>query len=110
MYWKMSIDLSRVLVPSMGLHDPLDSFITFSQLQTSTQLMGLYRGPDIDQLAAQLASMIEPAGLATVDPLGLGGLLIDAACLAQTARQHAGSNDALLDAMLTAAREGAAAR
>jgi hypothetical protein len=35
MYWKMSIDLSRPLVPSMGHHDPLDGFITFRQLQTS---------------------------------------------------------------------------
>jgi hypothetical protein len=26
--WKMSIDLSRALVPSMGQHDPLDGFIT----------------------------------------------------------------------------------
>jgi len=26
-HWKMSIDLSRPLVPSMGLHDPLEGFI-----------------------------------------------------------------------------------
>jgi len=32
MFWKMSIDLSRPLVPSMGHHDPLDGFITYYQL------------------------------------------------------------------------------
>ena len=35
MYWKMSIDLSYPLVPSMGLHDPLDGLITYSQLQAT---------------------------------------------------------------------------
>ena len=34
LYWKMSIDLSRPLVPSMGQHDPLDGYITYSQLQS----------------------------------------------------------------------------
>jgi len=33
MYWKMSIDLNRSLVPSMGQHDPLDGYITYNQLQ-----------------------------------------------------------------------------
>ncbi|MDH3728591.1 MAG: hypothetical protein OER77_13765, partial [Myxococcales bacterium] len=36
MFWKMSIDLTRPLVPSMGHHDPLDGFITCVQLQTTT--------------------------------------------------------------------------
>jgi hypothetical protein len=41
MYWKMSTDLSRPLVPSMGQHDPLDGFITFSVLQiTAAQKFG----------------------------------------------------------------------
>ena len=35
MYWKMSIDLSRPLVPSMGHHDPLDGFVTYSELQAT---------------------------------------------------------------------------
>ena len=33
MYWKMSIDLSRPLVDSMGQHDPLDGLISYLQLQ-----------------------------------------------------------------------------
>src|SRR5918992_716353 len=28
MSWKMSVDLTRPLVPSMGLHDPLDGYVT----------------------------------------------------------------------------------
>ena len=32
-YWKMSIDLSCPLVLSMGQHDPLDGYITFSELE-----------------------------------------------------------------------------
>jgi hypothetical protein len=34
MCWKMSIDLSRPLVPSMGQHDPHDGYIIYSQLQS----------------------------------------------------------------------------
>ena len=35
MTWKMSTDLSRALVPSMGQHDPLDGLITCVQLQAT---------------------------------------------------------------------------
>ena len=32
MHWKMSIDLTRALVPSMGQHDPLEGYITVMRL------------------------------------------------------------------------------
>jgi len=32
-YWKMSTDLSRILVPAIGLRDALDGFITFREAQ-----------------------------------------------------------------------------
>jgi hypothetical protein len=35
MYWKMSIDLSRPLVLSMGHHDPLDGLVTYNELQAA---------------------------------------------------------------------------
>ena len=38
MYWKMSIDLSRALVPSQGAQDPLDGYVTLSRLQASSQM------------------------------------------------------------------------
>ncbi|MDD5167966.1 MAG: hypothetical protein PHN75_04045, partial [Syntrophales bacterium] len=37
MYWKMSIDLSRPLVPSMGHHDPLEGLITYSELRAAAE-------------------------------------------------------------------------
>jgi hypothetical protein len=35
-HWKMSTDLSRPLVPSIGLHDKLDGFITFREALHAT--------------------------------------------------------------------------
>ena len=35
MFWKMSTDLTRPLVPSMGQHDPLDGFVTYHELEHS---------------------------------------------------------------------------
>ena len=66
MYWKMSIDLTRPLVPSMGHHDPLDGYLTAVQLHDVPRRV-------VDDYAA----MIDRHGLATTDPLGLGGLLFD---------------------------------
>ena len=36
MYWKMSIDLSRPLVNSMGHHDPLDALVTYMELRANS--------------------------------------------------------------------------
>ena len=33
MVWKMSCDLTRVLVPSQGAHDPLDALVSYLELQ-----------------------------------------------------------------------------
>jgi hypothetical protein len=80
--WKMSIDLSRPLVPSTGQHDPLDGLITCLELQT-------VEGSEVKDraaLAAAIADMTEMcahARWATEDPLGIGGLLDDATRLAQ---------------------------
>jgi len=84
MYWKMSIDLSRPLVPSMGQHDQLDGLITFQQLEATAK--------DFPEIPVELSLKIEIAGLeamcaggewATADPLGIGGLLTDAYSLAK---------------------------
>ncbi len=99
MYWKMSVDLSRALVPSMGQHDPLDGFVTCTQL-AATPVEG---GPDLSAAAADFASMIEPDSLETDDPLGLGGLLVDACRLVQLERELD-----LVRALLDAADSGLA--
>lgn len=78
MYWKMSIDLSRPLVFSMGQHDPLDGFLTALELEVTATEAGS-SGPDLSAAIADYAQMIDPAALATDDPLGIGGLFVDAA-------------------------------
>ena len=67
MYWKMSIDLSRPLVPSMGHHDPLDGLVT------SLCVGGVEVQP--------YRSIVEGQDLVSTDPLGIGGLLSAAARL-----------------------------
>jgi hypothetical protein len=84
MYWKMSIDLSYPLVPSMGHHDPLDGFITYNQLE-ATALKGMDRSTPLhlDDEIADMATICEGKSWVTDDPLGIGGLLSDAFIWAQ---------------------------
>ena len=70
MVWKMSTDLSRALVPSMGQHDPLDGFITCVQLGAG--------GSPLEPAASDFAAMLVDVDFETADPLGIGGLLSDA--------------------------------
>jgi hypothetical protein len=90
MYWKMSIDLSRPLVPSMGQHDPLDGFVTYYELQP-TGSKGDEESIDKD-LRAEILDMVhicQGKSWVTDDPLGIGGLLFDACRVAQLiARGH----------------------
>jgi len=88
MYWKASIDLMRPQVASMGHHDPLDGYVTSLEL-------------DLPELATEYRAMIEPSGLATGDPLAIGGLLVDAHRLARLDRDRP-----LRGALLAAARAG----
>jgi hypothetical protein len=84
MYWKMSIDLSYPLVPSMGQHDPLDGLITYKELQaTGVQGSGRAARPDLRPEIADMARLCEGRGWATDDALGIGGLLSDAYRVAQ---------------------------
>lgn len=98
MYWKMSVDLMRPLVASMGHHDPLEGYVTCLQLDATTR-----RGMDLGDAIADFRGMIEPGGLATGDPLGIGGLLVDAYRLTQIDRDRP-----LRDTLLDAARAGLA--
>jgi len=83
MHWKMSIDLSRPLVASMGHHDPLDGLITCLEL-TSSSRAGPPNETDLSSAIADLTAMSGRDRWATNDPLGIGGLLDDAARLALT--------------------------
>ncbi|CAN5215532.1 hypothetical protein BH24PSE2_BH24PSE2_02680 [soil metagenome] len=107
MVWKMSIDLSRALVPSMGHHDPLDGFVTCLELQATAQMFGTpSSGPDLDQAVYDFAGMTAERDWSTDDPLGLGGLLADAARVAQLARQASFADSHLLNSLLDAAARG----
>jgi len=77
MYWKVSIDLSRPLVPAMGQHDPLDGLVTYSELQAAAG------GTDLMPEIADMVRICREGSLATDDPLGIGGLLFDAGRILQ---------------------------
>ena len=107
MMWKMSIDLSRALVPSMGKHDPLDGYITSLQLATTAAaLPEPVIGPKLDHAIAGYAAMVLGGDWLTDDPLGLGGLLVDAYRVQQLQIQGARFQPELLEALLEAAIEG----
>lgn len=98
-HWKMSIDLSRPLVASMGQHDPLDGLITYLQLQASAKTY-----PDMPtalKLDTEIADMLEIcAGTSWVshDTLGTGSLLIDAYKLLQLSdKKHSNQHLNLAD-------------
>lgn len=106
MYWKMSIDLSRPLVFSMGHHDPLDGWITFNELQAASARLRLSPGPALGEEIATLSAMCRDMNWATDDPLGLGGLLADACRVGQmTVRGEFAPGD-LLEDLLADSRRG----
>jgi hypothetical protein len=43
MYWKVSIDLNRALVPSMGQQDPLDGYLTYNEIQNEMDNLNLFK-------------------------------------------------------------------
>ena len=64
--WKMSIDLGRALVPSMGQHDPLDALLGYLELQA---------GPVLDREIREARALCSQTDWVTDDPLGIGALL-----------------------------------
>jgi hypothetical protein len=80
MPWKMSIDLSRALVDVPGQHDPLDGYVTLLALVTHARQTG-FPAPSMNREISDFRDMAGVAGgrgWATDDPLGLGGLLVEA--------------------------------
>lgn len=103
MRWKMSIDLSRPLVPAMGQHDPLDGFITCYELRMNAP----------EELAASLkveindlASICREQNWTTDDPLGIGGLLADSYRLAQMIDRDCLDQSELFENLLISALTG----
>ncbi|MDT8408458.1 MAG: hypothetical protein RQ741_02545 [Wenzhouxiangellaceae bacterium] len=77
MHWKMSVDLSRPLVESMGQHDPLDGWISGLQLRESRFASEDERVALADPID-EFLEMCAARSWTTGDPLGIGGLLTDA--------------------------------
>ncbi len=103
MYWKLSIDLVTPVVPSMGQHDPLDGFVTCAELEsTAAAVRPEIVGPSLERATSGFDEMIDLRKLATIDPLGLGGLLTDVCRLSQA---KPGRRD-LIAALLGAALSG----
>jgi hypothetical protein len=103
MHWKMSIDLARPLVPSMGQHDPLDGFLVFSALRAVSardepvELSSQIRG---------LSQICVGRDWRTDDALGIGGLMSDAYALAQMIADGVLEEPDLLRSVLDASRTG----
>ena len=107
MVWKMSIDLTRAQVTSMGQHDPLDGYITNLQLRaTATTLPQPTTDPDLEDETSQYTAMIKDGEWATADPLGLGGLMIDAYRMQQLMQQGVPPDEELIKNLLSASLDG----
>jgi hypothetical protein len=101
MYWKMSIDLSRPLVLSMGQHDPLDGFVTYNELQeTITKDPEKSKEIDLRNEIFDIANICGGKNWVTDDPLGIGSLLFDACRLAQLIVRGSLEKNSLLKTLL----------
>lgn len=100
LYWKMSIDLDRPLVSSMGHHDPLDALLTYLELQAASPHGAL---PGFARMLAEVRSIVLMTDLVTEDPLGIGGLLTGAYALAQLSVRGADCEGTSLPQLLRAA-------
>lgn len=85
LYWKMSIDLSRPQVPSMGQHDALDGLVTCSELLQDGSEADDSLSSSLKGAVEDLKRMCRGRQWETDDSLGIGGLLFDAARIAQLA-------------------------
>jgi hypothetical protein len=104
-YWKMRTDLSRPLVPAMGLHDALDGFITFREVQYA--IAKIPTDPNrLDQASEALFALCQDGDWTTDDPLGVGGLLFDASRLCQLIHEEQQRELRLLEAVIEGCREG----
>ena len=73
MYWKMSTDLSRPLVSSMGAHDPLEGLVSAYRIMHLVPA----RSDKILPMINLFKSCSKGMDWSTTDPLGIGGLLIN---------------------------------
>jgi hypothetical protein len=102
MYWKMSIDLRRPQVPSMGQHDPLDGLVTYSELVAAARSMGLAQETGLGQEIDEMRAICGSGNWVTDDALGIGGLFADAYRIVQLMDVGVLRGASLLDDVLAA--------
>jgi hypothetical protein len=101
LYWKMSTDLSRPLVPSIGQHDPLDGLLTCMELEaTKSPLPEKYSEQSLKPEIDELKHICIGQRWATNDALGIGGLLTDAYRIVQLITLDFLYDTSLLDILL----------
>jgi hypothetical protein len=102
MVWKMSVDLSRPLVDSMGQHDPLDGLITYQQLEaTAKYFPEMLSELSLKKEINEMFTMCIGRNWSTEDALGIGGLLTDACKLVQLIDIHNLHETTRLEALLS---------
>jgi len=96
LWWKMSIDLSRPLVPSMGQHDPLDGYVALREIRdaTPTPHGGPAHHPPLEGELRELRELCSGGSWVTRDPLGTGALLVDLLFLARLEGRATGNRSA----------------
>jgi hypothetical protein len=103
-HWKMSIDLTRPVVESMGQHDALDGYSTCLSLKQVLYHRLPCQTHPIDELCSLLRSLLQVDHLYTTDPLGLGMMLVDVYRLFQwTATSRQPVDLPLLESLLSIA-------
>lgn len=105
-YWKMSTDLSRPLVPATGLHDALDGFITFRQAQHAGKTLVNLGATSLSAAIEALSVLCQHRRWTTDDPLGLGGLLFDVCRLCRLPGKERFNDVRLLEELMDACRNG----
>ena len=103
LHWKMSIDLSRPLVPSMGQHDPLDGFLIYNRLDAGSGGGG---GGGLIREIHSLSQICVGRDWFTDDMLGIGGLLTDAYALARMMADGNLNEPTLLGSLLESSLAG----
>ena len=107
MHWKMSIDLTNPLVPSMGQHDPLDGLVTYCELQAAVNKdFGEFSLPELSIEIADMLAICRGESWVTDDPLGIGGLIFDASRIVQLIIRGGSGYSGLLETVVGAALSG----
>jgi hypothetical protein len=106
LYWKMSIDLSRPVVTSMGEHDALDGLLATAATQAAAPAAhDSVAAADLAPELRELAQLCAGRGWATTDALGIGSLLTSALELARLVpRTPAASGQLITRVLRDAAR------